>query len=170
MTYKPVTCIGSRKLPHRMRPRLAVVARKLESLGYTLRSGAAAGSDAAFEVGLTHPDRAEIYLPCPGFNGHPSKRYNVTPEALALAEEYHPAWHRCSDFAKLLHARNCYQVLGEDLRSPSLFVVCWTPGAMDVGGTSQALRIARRLSIPMYNIADEHALAVLCEKLRGEDA
>ena len=166
--YTPVACIGARKLPRRERPRLAAVARELEALGYTVRSGAATGSDAAFESGLMHPDRAEIYLPEIGFNGHPSTRHVITPEAFALAERMHPAWHRCSDFARRCHARNCYQLLGETLDSPVQFVVCWTPGAMDVGGTSQAIRIARRRAIPVYNLADPYATQLLTDQLRTE--
>lgn len=165
--YKPVTCIGSRRLPHRERARLACVARLLEQYGYTMRSGAASGSDAAFESGLLHSDRAEIYLPVPGFNGHTSPLHVITSEAFALAEQHHPAWDRCSDFARRCHARNCYQVLGPKLDSPSLFVVCWTPGAMDVGGTGQALRIARRHGIDVYNLADQYASNQLAELLRA---
>lgn len=168
MTYKPVACIGSRKLPPRERPRLAHVARLLESLGYTMRSGGARGSDNAFESGLLHPERAEIYLPVPGFNGHTSPLHVITPEAFVFAERFHPAWYRCSDFARHCHARNGYQVLGRDLATPARAIVCWTPGAMDVSGTAQALRIARHpdYAIPVYNLADPHASQLLADLLR----
>lgn len=169
MTYKSVACIGSRSLPPRERSRLAHVARVLESLGYTLRSGGAWGSDAAFEAGLLRPEHAEVYLPAPGFNSHASPLHDITPEAFALAERFHPAWHRCNDFARRCHARNSYQVLGRDLASPARAIVCWTPGAMDVGGTAQALRIARHpdYAIPVYNLADPHASQLLAELLRA---
>lgn len=159
LTYRPVACIGSRKLPRVERARLAHVARWLEQLGFTMRSGGARGSDQAFESGLLHPSRAEIYRP----DGE------ITPEAFALAERFHPAWHRCSDFARRCHARNGYQVLGPKLDSPVEFVVCWTPGAMDVGGTAQALRIARRHEIDIYNLADVHATRMLFARLAALD-
>lgn len=169
--YKAATCIGSRRLPRSQRPRLAAVARWLETLGYTLRSGGAQGSDEAFEAGLLHPERAEIYLPEPGFNGHASPLYDATPEAFVLAQRFHPAWHRCSDFAKRCHARNGHQVLGRDLATPSRLVVCWTPGAMDIGGTAQALRIARHpdYAIDVYNLADPYASRLLEQRLRAEE-
>ena len=47
-------------------------------------------------------------------------------QALVLAGQVHPAWHRCDDYAKRLHARNCMQILGRNLDEPADFVVCWT--------------------------------------------
>ncbi len=55
-------------------------------------------------------------------------------------------------------ARNCYQVLGEDLSTPVDFVVCWTPDGAEsetsrkTGGTGQAIRIAADLGIRVYNL------------------
>ncbi len=49
----------------------------------------------------------------------------------------------------MLQARNCYQILGEDLKTPSLFVVCWHTGS---GGTTQAVRLARKHNIPVFNL------------------
>jgi hypothetical protein len=167
-TYRPAACIGSSKLPRVERPRLANVARWLERLGFTVRSGGARGSDHAFESGLLHPERAEIYLPSAEFNDHPSPLHEITPEAYALAESFHPAWHRCSDFARRCHARNGYQILGPKLNWPVEFVVCWTPGAMDISGTAQALRIARRHGIDVYNLADSHAEHALADRLVPE--
>lgn len=52
-----------------------------------------------------------------------------------------------------LHARNCYQVLGADLRTPTQFVICWTPRGSGEGGTGQALRIAKAYNIPIFDLA-----------------
>jgi hypothetical protein len=49
-------------------------------------------------------------------------------------------------------ARNCYQMLGLDLKTPVEFVICWTPQGKGAGGTGQALRIARDLKIPIYDL------------------
>jgi hypothetical protein len=51
-----------------------------------------------------------------------------------------------------LMARNTHQVLGRDCRTPSLVVVCWTRGAREVGGTAQAMRIARYYEVPIVNL------------------
>lgn len=63
MSYRPITCIGSRKLPVWEYQRLRQLARDLAAAGYTIRSGAAKGADSAFESGLTHDKPREIYLP-----------------------------------------------------------------------------------------------------------
>ena len=130
---------------------------------YTLRSGGAPGADSAFEHGALSNVGAsvEIYLPWRGFNGNPSPLYGVTPEALELAEEiYGPRWKYISHGAKALMARNCYQVLGKDLNTPSDFVVCYTSDgcktsakrSAKTGGTGQAIDLANRWDIPIYNL------------------
>ena len=77
--------------------------------------------------------------------------------------ELHPAPQRCSDYAKQLHMRNGLEVLGHELDSPkSRFVVCWTPNAQEVGGTAQAIRLARKYNIPVFNLANpEHLDRIL---------
>jgi hypothetical protein len=72
-----------------------------------------------------------------------------------MAQRFHPAWHFCTAYARELHARNCYQVMGYSLDTPAEFVVCWTRGGKPVGGTAQAIRIAMSKNIPVYNLAKE---------------
>jgi hypothetical protein len=80
---------------------------------------------------------------------------DVCPVALKLAEKFHPNWNNLSPAAKKLHGRNCYQVLGKDLKTFSKFVIYWTPDMKMLGGTSQALRLANYFNIPVFNLADE---------------
>jgi hypothetical protein len=143
------TGIGSRQTPPTALEAMTVAATALEKAGYTLRSGGAAGADTAFEAGVKNK---EIYLPWPGFNGRTSPFHSPTSAAFEMAEWIHPAWERCSSGARCLHARNCHQVLGLDLQTPSEFVLCWTPGGEVVGGTATALRIAAIRNIPIYNM------------------
>lgn len=149
MTYRPYTGIGSRETPRHILQIMTQIAVTLYDIGYTLRSGAAPGADEHFELG-SH--RSEIYLPWRGFNGHSSQLCSISNAAMELAASYHPAWDRCSLGAKKLHARNGYQILGSNLDSPSLFVICWTKDGRASGGTGQALRIAADHSIPIYNL------------------
>ena len=81
--------------------------------------------------------------------------------AYKLVDKFHPAAHRLKPYAKRLHARNSFQVLGNDLMTPSSFVICWTPefqlddrGAVCnvSGGTGQAVRIAYAHKIPVIHI------------------
>jgi hypothetical protein len=139
--------IGSRQTPPDVLDLMTRAARKLRNLGFILRSGAAKGADTAFENGAAGV--AEIYLPWPRFNGNNSPLNQVSEDALNLAAEHHPAWNRLSKAAQLLHARNCYQILGKDLDTPVKFVLCWHNGS---GGTMQAVRLAESLKIPVFNL------------------
>ena len=145
--------IGSRKTPADVLVVMTDLARKLSEQGWTLRSGAAAGADSAFEAGSS---RSEIFLPWPGFNGSKSALCHPSTAALAMAAQFHPAWDRCSRGARLLHARNCHQILGQDLATPVQLVICWSDGS---GGTEQALRIARHYHIQVRNLFDPTVFA-----------
>lgn len=145
------TGVGSRKTPNAICLVMTRIARSLLKQGYTLRSGAADGADRAFEAGASL--NKEIYLPWLDFN-HSKSKLLSSGEAFIMAERYHPAWLNCSASARAMHARNCHQVLGQKLDTPSEFVVCWTKAGADVGGTAQAIRIARAYNIPIHNLAD----------------
>ncbi len=147
--------IGSRETPPDIQELMTKIAATLARLGLILRSGAADGADTAFEVGAGH--KAEIYLPWLGFKGHPSDLL-PSKDAFIMAEKFHPAWHKCSQAARKLHARNCHQVLGKDLNTPSAFVICWTKDALGGGGTGQAIRIAKAHNIYVHDLADPATL------------
>jgi hypothetical protein len=69
-----------------------------------------------------------------------------------MAKHYHPNWIRLNRPSRLLHARNCHQVLGLDLKTPSESLICWTPGGRIKGGTATAIKIAHDYSIPVTNL------------------
>lgn len=152
--------IGSRETPDHILRLMVRLAVHYANLGYVLRSGGAGGADSAFEKGCNKAEGAkEIYIPWRGFNGRDSRERGVHDlvglDALSLAEKFHPNWSACSQGARKLHARNCYQILGLDLKTPVEKVFCWTPGANGGGGTGQAIRLARAHGIPIIDLADE---------------
>lgn len=140
--------IGSRETPKNAAELMTKVATFLSSIGYTLRSGGADGADSAFELGSTD---SEIYLPWNNFNGK-SGIVCSHPKAIDLAKQFHPRYSSLSDGAKKLMHRNSHQMFGEDMNTPSDFVICWTPAGSGSGGTGQALRIARYYNIPIFDI------------------
>jgi hypothetical protein len=73
---------------------------------------------------------------------------------MLLASQFHPAWDRLSYGARMLHARNVHQVLGANILAPvfSSFVVCWTRDGLGGGGTGQAIRIAERYNVPVFDL------------------
>jgi hypothetical protein len=166
--------IGSRRTPPEVIRLMQKTAARLEELGYTLRSGAADGADAAFESGVKK--KKEIYLPFKGFKASTSEFYTPSDDAMAIAKLVHPAWGALGDTARKLQARNGHQILGLDLRTPVEFVVCWTPAGeeteaertRDTGGTGQAISLASRWRIPVFNLQRKDALLRLKDFLDGD--
>lgn len=134
---------------------MAIIGLKLKEKGYILRSGGADGADTAFTKNLENEDM-QIFLPWNGFNGHQSNFVGATQRAYEIAEWIHPAWNRCSQGARKLHARNVHQVYGWDIdpKTYSQFVICWTPRGEDVGGTATAIKLARHVGIKVLNLAN----------------
>ena len=150
--------VGSRRAPGDVLQLAELTAEALALKGWTLRSGHAPGADQAFERGAGR--KAEVYLPWPTFEyGEPLEADLIVdrphPRAYELAAEHHPACDRLSRGARALHARNMHQILGRRLDDPCRFVLCWTPGAAETGGTGQAMRAARACGMPVYNLAVE---------------
>ena len=144
--------IGSRGTPQAVLDKMTEIATMLANAGYTLRSGGADGADNAFYKGCNN--QCEIYIPWEGFNGIENGICNLSYEHFKLAESIHPAWYMCKQGGMKLHARNTQQILGEHLRTPVDFVICWTKNGEKVGGTATAIRLAESRGIPVYNIGN----------------
>lgn len=153
--------VGARATPEAVLARMRLIAAYLARRRWTLRSGGARGADAAFEAGARGIGPCEIYLPSERWRGHPSPLFPPSQAAIALAEQFHPAWRALNPDDRLLMGRNSHQVLGEDLKSPVSFLLCWTPDGANgrdrptsrkTGGTGQAIRIAVAHGIPVLNL------------------
>lgn len=151
--------IGSRETPAHICHLMTKMSEILRKRNWTLYSGGAAGADQAFEDGAG--DNKWIFLPWDGFNG---KRVDNTwyfvPEyardtAWSYVEKFHPKPSALTEKGRLFMIRNTYQVLGPTLDKPVDVVLCWTKDGKDVGGTSQAIRIARDYKIPVINFYDK---------------
>jgi hypothetical protein len=156
--------IGSRETPGDVIVLMAQIARAKAREGWVLRSGGADGADSAFERGCRDVNAAaDIFYPwrkdysanaSPNFMFYMGDELPAFEQALELASQFHPAWHRCSPAARKLHARNGFILLGPELNDPVDRIYCWTPGAAITGGTGQALRIASHYNIAVRNLAD----------------
>ena len=134
--------IGSRRrTPKSIHNLMTSIAVKLEDQNYILRSGHALGADQAFEAGVSNPLNKQIFT-----------AKDATPEAIRIASEFHPFWDNCDDYAKKLHGRNVFIILGKDLKSPVKFVICFTPDGKAIGGTGLGMRIADFYQIPIFNL------------------
>lgn len=154
---KIYTGIGSRSTPEHIITLIHQISKKLDDMGFLLRSGGADGADSAFEKFST---RKEIYLPWDGFNGrnHDGESYFDYLQcpgwsiAKASVDTFHPASKTLSSAGRRLMARNAMQITGRNCKTPTGVVICWTKDGKDVGGTSQAIRMARYFNIPVLNL------------------
>ncbi len=158
------TGIGSRKTPANILGLMEKIAFRLGGLGIRLRSGGAEGADSAFEVGANRAitehqgPNPQIFLPFPNFRGKAGISFQpqsqIWKEATRIIRDIHPAWSRCSDFAKKAHTRNAFQVLGSDLRTPSHFLVFYAEVSRGEiqGGTRTAVVLAQNFQIPCFNL------------------
>lgn len=171
-----VTGIGSRETPADVQAEMTILAREFEQRGARGRSGGAGGADLAFEAGYTDPRNCEIFHPWQRFIPKLDRRA-VDVEAIlgrkrpasgpgaaivlegeffaraeAIAQRFHPAWERCSDFARKMHTRNVPQVLGPQLDRPCDIIVCWTSDGEASGGTGQAMRMAKAYDVLIVNL------------------
>jgi|GEM_PF-605775 len=145
--------IGSRNTPPEILETMKSIAEYLAGKGYTLNSGGAKGADSAFEAGAGN-----------------SKQIFYAKDAVEvtrnIAREIHPNGKNLKQYALDLMARNTNQVFGRDLKSPVDFVLTWTrDGAttssersIKTGGTGQAIDMASRKGVPVFNLAKEGEL------------
>lgn len=143
--------IGSRKTPPDILHIMVKMGIKLGREGWELRGGGADGADSSFYAGAAIANSPRIIYTAE----------DATPEAIAHAEQFHPAWNKCSDHARKLLGRNSMIILGEDLLQPVRMVVCWTPDGEIVGGTGQAIRVAEQSAIAVKNLAVPEVLAAV---------
>jgi len=168
-TNKIYAGIGSRSTPADICELMTQLGRKLALKGAVLRSGGAEGADKAFEFGCEYGGgKAQIFLAKFWYSfgkDFPNDNYvydkKTWEQATLIASQLHPAWQYLKPYARTLHTRNCFQMLGISLLEPANFVLCWTPDgartaaqtSQKTGGTGQAIRVADSYGIKVYNLA-----------------
>ena len=151
--------IGSREITSEEAHKILVISSKL-SKKFVVYSGNAEGADITFQTGSN--GNCVIYLPWDGFN---KEEYDCTKSlayydvgntniGVEYASKFHPTYSRLSKGAKRLMCRNSHQILGfKDYPRVSFVVYCAKEACGVVsGGTAQAIRIARDMGIPTFNI------------------
>lgn len=158
--------IGSRSITPEENAKISTIAKMLSGLDYICYSGNANGSDIAFQNGSN--GKCVIFLPWYSFNYesfHPSSTncldhhiVGTKSYGLKSVNEFHPRPGSLSDGARMLMARNYYQINGFDNYPVVDFVLCCANRdnvGNILGGTGQAVRIAKSLDIPIINIRDD---------------
>lgn len=167
------TGVGSREISSEEASIIVAVSTYLADLGFILRSGHAKGSDECFEYGALLSTKSnanynrDIYVPWNSFDGAKveSTLINVgdwdnykLDWVESLARVVHGGWHNLSSGAKTLHSRNIPQVLGNDLKSPSRFLLFCsdiTSGGNVKVGTATAVKLAKAYSVPCFNVRNK---------------
>lgn len=177
-----VTLVGSRAIPKKYTEICKSIASAL-NLVYIGRSGGATGADSFFESGLLETKK-EIYIPYDGFCDRSANEIGVYVikdhrllMARDIASEIHPVWRYLSEGDKDLHARDIFQVLGQDVnedeRSKLLVYFCETSQKrVTTGGTATAVNLAKSLNIPCYNIFfndDLHEVIDICKTIQRKE-
>jgi len=174
--HKIYAGIGSRETPGTILDLMASLGGLLAENGWYCRSGNATGADQAFARGVNQvdPTRMVVYLPWPGFERQALVEgnrviENPSREAIELARREIHWYDRCKQGAQKMFARNMHQVLGSKLNYPARFIVCWTPGGADVGGTAYAIRLARKHGVVVHNMGTAEGLEWVRSILRNTD-
>ena len=160
--YRPYAVTGNRDTPQEVINRVRSLVTDLEKLGYVMRSGGMDGlEDAAEKATTLH----EIHLPWRGFSEKESK-FTYSSEACALiAKKYHPTYDQLKPALQAFLHKNVRIVLGKDLHSPALFMICWTEDGAETtrqrtartGPTGHAIAVAAALGIPVFNMGNPDA-------------
>ena len=152
--------IGTRETTPKEEERILKISEKL-SKSFVLYSGNASGSDRKFQEGCN--GNCVLFLPWASFD---SDKYDFTkaldvfdlgksPEGMASVEKFHPNGKNMKYTHKLLMSRNYHQIMGYKQYPRVSFVVCCASEDDEgnvLGGTGQAVRIAKNIGIPVINI------------------
>jgi hypothetical protein len=151
--------IGTRKTSKEEEEFIKKIAKKL-SEKFIVLSGNAQGSDLAWQQGSE--GKCVIMLPWLSFNKNyydvknSLDYYDVGSNSIGreYAKKFHPNYSALDKYGKMFMCRNTFQILGYD-KYPQVSFVVFCANEIDgkvFGGTAQAIRIARSMDIPTFNI------------------
>lgn len=172
------TGVGSRDITPDETTLITAIGKKMATLGYKLRSGAADGADTAFELGCleTSLDR-EIYVPWNGFNKRfcgiyikePSDNQFATARKFLVNNHILPWFDNMNMLSQLFHVRNYYQVVGfSGVRSRVCVYAANENRGEPVGGTRTAVMVSRHFGIPTFNLRDWDEREEFCKTINLE--
>lgn len=90
-----------------------------------------------------------------------------------ILSRVHPNFSNLRESTLKLHRRNVLQILGQDLATPSHFVLCYTrDGAetftsFETVGTGTVIRLANHYNIPVFNLRNKNWADRFKEFMKG---
>lgn len=168
--------IGSRSTPAPVAAFMEQMAWRLARSGYKLRSGSAVGAETVFSKGCIKAGGArEIWLPSKGFNGYSESASVPGNSHLTKAAQLHPLWKYLSDELKQIVASRVALIMGDQMRKPVEFVICWTQDGFEgshgagvaTGHSHFSIMLAASHSIPVFNLSRSTSYQRLAANLRS---
>lgn len=172
--------MGEQKIPKDYRNIVIEIAKELSDRGFIMRSGGSKGTETFFEKGTKFRNR-EIYLPWNGFNekecnsiGNYLCTDKLSRDLVNQAEEliapHHSHWDKLNGTHKRLYIKQVFQLLGRNLDSPTNFVLYYgnESGGVIKNNALIGIKLAKRLMIPTFNLADRKTLMTLNNILNKE--
>ena len=178
------TGVGSRDITQEEYHLLKQIGTRMSELDYWLRSGAADGSDSAFQHGACYDQeiKTEIWIPWPSFQidlqrSTPYVDYHsLTEDLFSVARQFYldkkiiPWFDNMTRGPQALHARNYYQVVGfpseNNISKVCIYCADESKKGEVAGGTRSAVMVARYYGIPTYNIRIKEQKEELLNKLK----
>ena len=160
--YKPVAMTGNPDIPPEAIEKMVQIAKRLESMDFTVRVGGMQGVEDAIEKAI---EKKEVHLPFKGFDQKESKFTFVSDRATSVAKMFFPNWDAMKKGVQLFLAKNARVLMGQRVDSPALFFICWTQDGVEsfkdstnrTGFTGHSIAIASALGIPIFNLGNPTA-------------
>lgn len=169
--YKPYLVASNEDVPQETLDQFKRLAHELESKDFIARN---LGASTVDDIVRQETNKGETILPWRNFRELDSKLYYSTPQAHDIAKQFHQAYDKMKDTVKGFLARNVRGVLGKDLKSPIMFLICYSSDgaerAADVSSStgliSHIINIADAMLIPVFNLSNKDAEQRLKDYLR----
>lgn len=171
MTDKRATVIGSRETPDEVYKLTVSFVNILVELGYAIYSGGCplgmdhAALKGAYRHKTSDKSRNRIYISWQGMAGlyhdpangiYNAQLFDNYEQAGEMALATRGSFERLGKHGICHVTRNMYQPLGDDLNTPTDFVLCWAPPSGKKGyvkgGTATAVKVAIQRNIPVFNL------------------
>lgn len=171
--YKPFALAFNQDIPESILPMLEALTTKLNELGYTVRIGGNKGIEEFIEDKM---QRKEVHLPWRNFNEKESKLTFNTKQAFILAKQFSPVYDRLPDSVKAFLARNVRLILGNNLKSPLLFLITWSKDGVEsakhrtaqTGNVGHVIAMADMLRVPIFNLSKSSSVDRLKQYLQQD--
>ena len=172
--YKPYAVVGNKEFPTDLIPKLTSIVKKLDSLGYTARTGSMKGLDVCVEELTTN---VELQLPWKNFNNKESKNTYSSPEILAIAKSLQPGFDELALPIKGFLAKNVRVLLGGKGISRAIFLLCHSEDGADsarqvtsrTASVGHAIKVADKFNIPVFNLKNDNVEEQLMSYLNAQN-